>query len=242
MPSPAVNFIESCLRRLRPAGAEAAVAGRAAAAINITCDITSAATRRAPRRRCGHRPARSLLLALAAAGLAAAQPAAPPAGAETVIGGPFELVAPDGTHVTDAQLRGKWLLVFFGYTFCPSVCPTTLGQIAVALAELGDASADVQPVFITVDPQRDTPAKMGDYAAAFDPRILALSGSSEAIAAVMEAYGAYAMRRGAGADYLVDHSTYIYAMGPDGRFVRGFDSEATGAEIAQTLRGWMRGD
>jgi protein SCO1/2 len=168
-----------------------------------------------------------------------------PANTQVTIGGPFTLTAPDGTTVTDETYRGKWLLVFFGYTYCPDTCPTTLSQIAVALEQLGPDAAHVQPIFITVDPERDTPEVMGQYAAAFDARIVGLTGSPQQIAAVSEEYGAYGEQRqtGAGAgDYLVDHSTYIYIMDPEGQFVRGLDADTPSSDIANILRAVMASD
>jgi protein SCO1/2 len=176
--------------------------------------------------------------------LVVAEPAVP-ANAQVTIGGPFTLTAPDGTTVTDETYRGKWLLVFFGYTYCPDTCPTTLSQIALALEQLGPDAAQLQPIFITVDPERDTPEVMGQYAEAFDARIVALTGSPQQIAAVSEEYGAYSVQRqsGAGAgDYLVDHSTYIYVMDPQGQFVRGLDADTPNSDIANILRSVMASD
>jgi len=170
---------------------------------------------------------------------------AAPAGAErarVTVGGPFVLTAADGTTVTDETYRGKWLLLFFGYTFCPDVCPTTLNEIALALEALGPGAARLQPIFITVDPARDTPEVMGKYTAAFDSRIVGLTGSPQQIAAVAQEYGAYSAPRktGAGADdYVVDHSTYIYIMDPKGKFVRGLDFDTPSDRIAATLRQLM---
>ena len=155
------------------------------------------------------------------------------------VGGPFTLTAPDGATVTDQTYRGKWLLVYFGYTSCPDSCPTALFEIATALKELGPDAATLQPIFITIDPQRDTPEVMGEYSQSFDPRIVGLSGTAEEIDAVSKAYGAYFVRRqtGPGAqDYLIDHSIYIYLMSPQGRFVRGFDTSWSGDRIAAAMR------
>ncbi|MDP2620172.1 MAG: SCO family protein [Hyphomicrobiales bacterium] len=155
------------------------------------------------------------------------------------VGGPFTLTAPDGTTVTDETYRGKWLLVFFGYTFCPDACPMTLGEFAGALTELGPDAAKVQPIFITVDPERDTPEVMGQYTEAFDPRIVGLTGTPEQIAAVSQEYGAYSFKHKTGANseaYLVDHSTYIYIMNPQGDFVQGLDFNTPSNDIADTLR------
>ncbi|WP_085034382.1 SCO family protein [Ensifer aridi] len=164
------------------------------------------------------------------------------AASPVTIGGPFSLIAPDGTTVTDTSFRGKWMLVFFGYTHCPDTCPTTLSEIALALDRLGPDAAKVQPVFITVDPERDTPDVIGKYAGAIDRRILGLSGSQQQIAAVAQEYGAYSERHpseGDPDDYVVHHSTYIYVMDPQGRFVRGLEAGTSGDAIADTLRRLM---
>lgn len=166
----------------------------------------------------------------------------PPAGAATsdvTIGGPFTLSAPNGTTVTDQTYRGKWLLVYFGYTFCPSSCPTMLLEIATALQALGPDAARVQPLFITVDPQRDTPEVLQQFTQSFDPRIVGLTGSAQQIATVAQEYGAYYVRHttGPGAeDYVMDHSTYLYVMDPKGKFVRAFETNTPGDRIADALR------
>jgi protein SCO1/2 len=158
--------------------------------------------------------------------------------APVTVGGPFTLTAPDGTTVTDEIYRGKWLLVFFGYTSCPDICPTTLSSIAAAMEELGPDATKLQPLFITVDPERDTPEVMGSFTAAFDPRIVGLTGSPQQIAAASKAYGAYGVARQGEAgddDYLMDHGTYIYIMNPQGQFVEGLDSDTPSSGIAATL-------
>ena len=155
------------------------------------------------------------------------------------IGGPFALLAPDGTTVTDQTFRGKWLLVYFGYTFCPNTCPMTLNEIATALEKLGTDAAKMQPLFITVDPQRDTREALEQYTQSFDPRIVGLTGSPQQIDAVTQEYGAYAARHKTGPgpeDYLIDHSTYLYVMDPGGKFVRAFDTDTSGDRIADALR------
>jgi protein SCO1 len=155
------------------------------------------------------------------------------------IGGPFTLSAPDGTTVTDQTYRGKWLLVYFGYTSCPDSCPTALLEIATALEKLGPDAVSVQPLFITVDPQHDTPQVMQQYTQSFDPRIIGLTGTAQQVAAVAHEYGAYYVRHrtGPGAeDYVMDHSTYIYLMDAGGKFVRAFDSGAAADRIADALR------
>jgi protein SCO1/2 len=158
---------------------------------------------------------------------------------EVTIGGPFTLSTPDGTTVTDRTYRGKWLLVYFGYAFCPTSCPTTLLAVTTALGELGHDAAQVQPLFITVDPQRDTPKVMRQYIESFDPRIVGLTGTPQQIAAAAQEYGAYYVRHSTGVgpdDYVVDHSTYLYLMDPLGEFVRAFDSDTSGDQIADALR------
>jgi protein SCO1/2 len=164
------------------------------------------------------------------------------ANSPVTIGGPFVLTSPDGTTVSEQTYRGKWLLVFFGYTSCPDTCPTALLEMAAALGRLGPDADKLQPLFITVDPRRDTPAIMGNYTQSFDPRIVGLTGTSQQIAAVAQEYGVYYAPRksGMGAeDYVMDHSTYIYLMDPEGKFVRGLDADTPGERIAEAVRGAM---
>jgi protein SCO1/2 len=160
------------------------------------------------------------------------------AASPVTVGGPFTLTAPDGTTVTDQTYRGKWLLVYFGYTFCPNTCPTTLFEIAAALEKLGPDAAKVQPIFITVDPKRDTPDVMAKYTESFDPRIIGLTGTPAQIAAVAQEYGVYyvAHKSGDGInDYTMDHSTYLYVMDPRGQFVQAFDADTPADRIADSL-------
>jgi protein SCO1 len=186
---------------------------------------------------------RTLCGAVLSAALVISQPAAPTTTSSVTIGGPFSLTAPDGTTVTDQTYQGKWLLVYFGYTFCPSSCPTTLLEIATALGKLGPDAAKVQPIFITVDPKRDTPDVLAKYTQSFDPRILGLSGTPAQIAAVAHEYGAYyvAHKSGDGAnDYTMDHSTYLYVMDPQGKFVQAFDADTPADRIADDLLRLMK--
>lgn len=175
------------------------------------------------------------VIVLAAGGylfISGSQPAA------MTVGGPFNLVDGDGHAVTDRTWPGKYLLVYFGYTFCPDVCPTTLSSVADALDQLGTAADRVQPLFITVDPKRDTPAVVKQYAASFSPRLVGLTGSPEQIAAVAKAYRVYYAehRTGPGPDdYTMDHSSVLYLMGPDGRFLQPIRADQTGPEIAALL-------
>jgi len=154
------------------------------------------------------------------------------------VGGPFSLVDGDGKPVTDQTWRGKYLLVYFGYTYCPDVCPTTLTNVATALDKLGSKADRLQPLFITVDPKRDTPAVVKQYAAAFSPRLVGLTGSPEQIAAAAKAYRVYYAehRTGPGPDdYSMDHSSVLYLMGPDGRFIAPLRTDEDGTDMAAAL-------
>jgi protein SCO1/2 len=155
------------------------------------------------------------------------------------IGGPFTLVATNNETVSDQTYRGKWLLIYFGYTYCPDACPTALNSISVALEKLGSQASDLQPLFITVDPERDTRETMAKYLMSFDSRILGLTGTKEQIDSVIKEYRLYVSREKpehGGDDYLISHSSYIYLMDPQGRFVNVIHAEELGDEIAIRLR------
>jgi protein SCO1/2 len=155
----------------------------------------------------------------------------------SAIGGPFRLVDQNGKTVTDTDLKGKWSLVYFGYTHCPDACPTALNDIAIALDQLGPKREAVRSVFITVDPERDTPEVLKDYVASFDAPILALSGSPEEIARAAKAYRVYyAKHPEPGGDYSMDHSSVIYVMDPEGRFTASFTHQSTPEEITERLK------
>ncbi len=153
-----------------------------------------------------------------------------------LIGGPFHLVDQNGQARSDADFHGQYLLVFFGYTNCPDVCPTTLQTITTAMDKLGSDAAKVTPVFITVDPERDTPAVLKAYAANFTPRLVALGGNPDAIAAAAKVYRIYYKKVGEGADYSMDHTALVYLMGPDGNYLAHFSNEATADDIVKDLR------
>jgi protein SCO1/2 len=158
------------------------------------------------------------------------------------IGGPFTLQDGSGKPVTDRDFRGKYMLVYFGYTFCPDVCPTTLNAVADAMDKLGPASSRIQPVFITVDPKRDTPQVVKQYAAAFGPRIVGLTGTAEQIAQAAKEYRVYYAehRTGSGPnDYSMDHSSVLYLMNPEGAFVAPVRADQSGDEIAANLKKLM---
>lgn len=155
------------------------------------------------------------------------------------VGGTFTLVDGAGRTVTDRTYRGRWELVYFGYTYCPDVCPTTLGAIADALGNLGPLAARVQPLFITIDPRRDTAPVIGAYVKNFDPRIVGLTGTPQAIAEVAKEFKVYYAVRKIGNgpdDYLMDHSSVIYVMDPQGRFARLLGADLPGDQMAAKLR------
>ena len=153
------------------------------------------------------------------------------------IGGKFSLVDQNGKPFTDADLKGKWQLVFFGYTHCPDVCPTTLNDLSLALDQLGDKKKEVGIVFISVDPARDTPEVMKSYAGSFDGPIAALTGSPDAVAEAAKDYKVYyAKHPRADGGYDMDHSALIYIMDPQGRFSATFTPDDTPDAMAARLK------
>ena len=153
------------------------------------------------------------------------------------IGGPFSLVSADGRTVTDQTYRGKWMAIYFGYTSCPDACPTALSNVSVALQKLGNDAEKIQPLFITVDPERDTRQVMSAYLESFDHRIVGLVGSRAQTDAVAKAYHVYfELHKEQGDNYLVDHSAYFYLMGPDGKFVDIVEGVTAGDQMAEKLR------
>jgi protein SCO1/2 len=159
-------------------------------------------------------------------------------GTASLIGGPFSLEDGSNRQVTDRDFRGKYMLIYFGYTFCPDVCPTTLTDMADALDRLGPKADLLQPLFITVDPRRDTPAVVKQYAAAFGPRLIGLTGSPEQIAQVAKEYRVYYAehRTGPGpGDYTMDHSSILYLMGPDGSFIAPIRADESAAAMAAEI-------
>ena len=155
-----------------------------------------------------------------------------------LIGGPFSLVGADGKPVTDRDFRGRYMLIFFGFTHCPDICPAELQVIAQALEQLGDKAKNVVPIFITLDPERDTPEAMGSYVKSFGPNFVGLTGSPEAIAAAAKAYRvSYAKveDKESAADYGVDHSALVYLMDPEGRYVTYFSYGLSADQMAEKL-------
>ena len=154
------------------------------------------------------------------------------------IGGPFSLTDGDGRAVTEADFRGKLALVFFGFTFCPDVCPTELQAVAQAMDLLGPQAGEVRPLFITVDPERDTPAKMKEYVALFHPAITGLTGTPAQVAQAARAWRVYYAKvtpPGA-SDYLMDHSAFTYLMGVDGALRAIFRPGVSAEELAAAIR------
>ena len=153
------------------------------------------------------------------------------------VGGPFELIDHTGQRRTDAEFRGKLLLIYFGFTHCPDACPTELLSISLALEKLGRTAETVQPLFITVDPQRDTPKVLADYVSSFHPRLVGLTGEPAAIKTVAHAYKTYFARSAGGSadNYSIDHTGFIYVVGADGRY-RGFlPPQLAPEEIAKAI-------
>lgn len=175
-----------------------------------------------------------LFLGLAAIG-GALLLATPRTGAAPVIGGPFSLTAQDGRTVTQASFAGAPYLVFFGYTYCPDVCPTTLQDISQIFAKLGK-DRRIAAAFVTVDPERDTQAMMQDFLASFDPRIVALGGSAAALAPVYKAFRVYLKKiPGSNGDYTMDHTALVYLMDKQGNFIASFNTAQSPEEGAKEL-------
>jgi protein SCO1/2 len=153
------------------------------------------------------------------------------------VGGPFTLTAHTGEKVADAEFRGKFMLVAFGFTFCPDVCPAQLQVMTAALDEMGPEAERIQPLFITIDPERDDVARLAEYMAPFHPRLIGLTGTPEEIAAVADAYHVwYEKVDGQESDYLMDHTSITYLMGPDGEFVQHFSFGVSAETLAKALR------
>ncbi|MBS7539269.1 SCO family protein [Ancylobacter lacus] len=158
----------------------------------------------------------------------------------SAVGGPFELVDQDGRTVTDKTFAGTPFLVFFGFTHCPDICPTTLSDLSQVFDELGPDSRKLSALFVTVDPERDTPAVMKSYIGSFHPSILGLSGSPEQVAAAIKAYRVYARKVPTqGGDYTMDHTAVVYLMGKDGSFIAPLNLKRPPQESAAELRRYL---
>ncbi len=183
----------------------------------------------------------ALLAALLVAGAAyyiANQPRGPISIGTALVGGPITLTDHTGRKVTDKDFRGHYMLVFFGYTYCPDLCPTELQVMSAALDKLGAKADDIQPIFITFDPQRDTPEVLKQYVSNFHPRLVGLTGTPEEIAVAAKAYRVFYNRleNTSGPDtYLMDHSTITYLMDRQGKFLKHFSYSTDAAALAQAL-------
>jgi protein SCO1/2 len=158
-------------------------------------------------------------------------------------GGPFTLVNQDGQPVDQSVLKGKWSVVFFGYTFCPDFCPTTLTTLGKAMDQLGPKAKDAQVVFITIDPARDTPAAMKSYISSrvFPKNMIGLTGTQAQVARVAKEYVVFFQKEGSGSTYTMYHSTALYLMDPDGKFhgviADGLTPEEDARQISEAMRG-----
>ena len=160
--------------------------------------------------------------------------------APAAIGGPFQLTDQAGESVTDQNLKGRPTLIFFGFTHCPDVCPTSLFEISEVLKAMGKDADRVNALFVSVDPERDTAAAMKDYLSSFDPHLRGLTGNPESVAKVLSAYRVYSkkvpLKDG---DYTMDHTALIYLMDRDGRFVSPFNLKRTPEEAATDLKRYL---
>jgi cytochrome oxidase Cu insertion factor (SCO1/SenC/PrrC family) len=153
------------------------------------------------------------------------------------VGGPYALIDQDGKPRSSADFRGRYQLIYFGYSFCPDVCPTTLALMAAALDKMGEDQNRIVPVFITVDPDRDRPQALKKYLAAFGPRFVGLTGLPQQIAQVEKEYRVYAKKQPLqGGNYGMDHSSVIYLVGPRGQLISFYDEAASPDDLAKDLK------
>jgi protein SCO1 len=158
----------------------------------------------------------------------------------SAVGGPFQLVDQNARPITDQDMKGQPFLVFFGFTHCPDVCPTTLFEVSEIFRALGPDAGNVRALFVTVDPERDTPSVLKDYLSSFDSRIIGVTGDDAAIAAVEKAYRVYAKKvQTDGGGYTMDHTAIVYLMNKDGRFVAPFNMKRRPDEAAADLKRYL---
>ncbi|WP_375457615.1 SCO family protein [uncultured Enterovirga sp.] len=191
-----------------------------------------------PRARRLAAPIAAFLVGLAALLVAAYLTLAPSPriAAASTVGGPFRLVDGNGRTVTERELKGAPHLVFFGFTHCPDVCPTKLFELSEIFRSMAGRGPAIRALFITVDPERDTPEVMKNYVASFDPRIVGLTGGRDEVDAVVKSYRAYARKMPLkDGDYTMEHTTLVYLMDKEGRFVGSFNVERPPAEAAKDL-------
>lgn len=157
------------------------------------------------------------------------------------VGGPFTLVNDAGETVTDETFRGRYMLIYFGFTFCPDVCPTELGIMSAALDQLGEKAEKVQPLFVTIDPERDTPEVMSRYVTLFHPRLMGLTGTPEQIAGIAKAYHVFYRKAEdeSSTDYTMDHSSIVFLMGPDGEYLKLFPPQTPPDKMAEAIASYI---
>ena len=165
---------------------------------------------------------------------------APMVTAAANIGGPFRLVDHNGRAITDQDLKGRPFLVFFGFTHCPDVCPTALFEVSEVMRKLGPDAERARALFVTVDPERDTPEKLKDYVSSFDPHVIGVTGDAAAIAGIAKAYRVYSKKVPLdGGGYTMDHTAIVYLMDKQGRFVAPFNLKRTPEAAAADLRRYL---
>jgi cytochrome oxidase Cu insertion factor (SCO1/SenC/PrrC family) len=163
---------------------------------------------------------------------------------QAMVGGPFRLTDQNGKQVTEQDFRGRFMLVYFGFTYCPDVCPTALQVMAAALDKLGPKAERITPVLITVDPERDTPAQLAQYVKSFHPRLVGLTGSPQEVEAAAKAYRVYVKKAPdpkSTAGYTMDHSSIVYVMGPDGQYRAHFTHATSPDTMADRLAALLAG-
>lgn len=189
-----------------------------------------------------HQPRNAAPAAMSRDGQSRPDPEAP----QLQVGGPFTLTNQDGQPVTEQSFHGKYMLIFFGFTYCPDICPTELQDALNAIEIAGsEIKSQVQPIFITIDPARDTTDKMSEYVKMFGRGLIGLTGTPEQIAAVARAYKVYYAKtadedgESSGDDYMMDHSSFLYLMGPDGQMVKTFAPGTTLDDLAAGLKQYV---
>ncbi|NWG25200.1 MAG: SCO family protein [Pseudorhodoplanes sp.] len=158
----------------------------------------------------------------------------------SAVGGPFELTDQNGNTITDESLKGRPFLIFFGFTHCPDICPTALFEMSEILTKLGPDAGKINALFVTVDPERDTPARLKDYLSSFNPQLRGVTGSAEALDKMLKSYRVYykkvPLKDG---DYTMDHTALVYLMDKQGRFVAPFNIKRTPEAAAEDLRKYL---
>jgi protein SCO1/2 len=201
------------------------------------------------RRRPGALAIALIPLALAVVGIAAgvawyerggADSAASETESTLSIGGPFSLIDQNGNTVTDQTFAGSYRLIYFGYSFCPDACPTELQVMADAVAALGPDGQKVQPIFVTIDPARDTPKQLANYVPLFDKRLVGLTGTPQQVAEVARAYRVYYARADQSDAYAMNHSSFVYLMDPKDKFLTVFSSDTSSDKMAAAIRDYMK--